>query len=167
MMLAAPPAALVSMFEPWADFFGDSNLLQTVVLYAHVGALLIGGGTAIAADRATLRMSSDVDRRRHLLEVSQMHRVVITSLVIIAVSGVLMFTADIEAFWASWIYWTKMVLVVLLLANGARMKKTESAASHDTPVSAAHWSTFRGTAITSLVLWLAVTLAGVALINYA
>ena len=167
MMVIAPPTALVSLFEPWADFYGDSNLVQTLVTYAHVGALLVGGGTAIAADRATLRTSSDVDRRRHLLEVSQMHRLVIACLGVIAISGLLMFAADIETFWASWIYWTKMGLVVLLLANGARMNKVETAASRDTPVSAAHWSAFRGTAITSLVLWLAVTLAGVALINYA
>jgi uncharacterized membrane protein len=167
MMIAAPPAALVSLVEPWSEFFGDSNFVQTLVLYAHVGALLVGGGTAIAADRATLRMSSDVDRRRHLLEVSQLHRVVITSLVFIATSGLLMFTADLEAFWGSWIFWTKMVLVVLLLANGARMQQAERAAARETVVTAAHWAAFRGTAITSLVLWLAIAFAGVALINYA
>ena len=82
-MLAAP-ASLVSLAEPWASFYGDSHLAQTVITFAHVGGLLVGGGAAIAADRATLRAASDVDRRRHLLEVSQLHRLVIGSLVVVA-----------------------------------------------------------------------------------
>jgi uncharacterized membrane protein len=127
----------------------------------------VGGGTAIAADRATLRLASDVDRRRHLLEIGQAHRVVVTSLVIVVVSGVLLFASDVETHWGSPIFWTKMALIVLLLANGARMQRVEKKAALDAVVSTAHWSAFRGTAIMSLVLWLAITLAGVALINYA
>jgi uncharacterized membrane protein len=165
-MLAAP-ASLVSLLEPWASFYGDSRLAQTLVTYAHVGGLLVGGGTAIAADRTTLRMASDVDRRRHLLDVSQLHRVVVSALVVMMLSGLLLVTADIETFWGSPIYWTKLVLVALLLGNGARMRSIERAAASDPVPSAAHWGAFRGTAITSLVLWLATTLAGVALVNYA
>ena len=165
-MLAAP-AALVSLLEPWASFYGDSRLAQTIVTFAHVGGLLVGGGTAIAADRATLRMASDVDRRRHLLDVSQLHRVVVIALIVVVLSGLLLVTADLEAFWSSPIYWVKLVLVAMLLANGARMRSIERAAAGDPVPSAAHWSAFRGTAMASLVLWLATTLAGVALINYA
>jgi hypothetical protein len=60
-----------------------------------------------------------------------------------------------------------MLLVVALLANGARMQRIEKKSALETVVSTAHWGALRGTAITSLVLWLAITLAGVALINYA
>jgi hypothetical protein len=165
-MLAAP-ASLVSLLEPWASFYGDSHLAQTLVTYAHVGGLVVGGGIAIATDRATLRLASDVDRRRHLIDVSHAHRVVVAALIVIVLSGLLLFTADIEAFWSSPIYWTKLVLVALLLGNGARMRSIERAAASDPVPSSAHWAAFRGTAIASLVLWLATTLAGVALINYA
>jgi len=165
--MIAPPSSLVSLFEPWASYYSDSHLAQTVVTFAHIGGLVVGGGAAIAADRGTLRMASDVDRRRHLLEIGQMHRLVITSLVVVVISGVLLFGSDIESHWESPIFWTKMLLVVLLLANGARMQGIEKKAARDSVVSTAHWSAFRGTAITSLVLWLAITLAGVALINYA
>jgi hypothetical protein len=165
-MLAAPDA-LVSMFEPWASLYGDSRAAQTLVTFAHVGGLLIGGGAAMAMDRATLRMASDVDRRRHLLEIGHAHRLVIGTLVVIALSGALLATADIEAFWSSRVYWTKMVLVIALLVNGARMNRIEAAALREPVVSSAHWSALRGTAITSLLLWLTITLAGVALINYA
>jgi uncharacterized membrane protein len=167
MMMIAPPPALVSLFEPWASFYGDSLLTSTIVTFAHVGALVVGGGVAIAADRTTLRVASDVDRRRHLLDVSQMHRFVVTSLVINIVSGFMLFASDVEAHWESWIFWVKMVLVVLLLVNGARMRGIETRAATESPVSTAHWSAFRGTALVSIALWLTTTLAGVALLNYA
>jgi uncharacterized membrane protein len=165
--MIAAPAFLVSLAEPWADFHSDSHLAQTLVTFAHVGGILVAGGIAIATDRTTLRVASDVDRRRHLLEVSQSHRVVIAALVVVVLSGVLQFASDVEAHWSAPIYWVKMALVATLLINGARMRRIESAAGADPVPSAAHWSAFRGTAITSLVLWLATTLAGVALINYA
>ena len=166
MMLAAP-ASLVSFFEPWSTFYGDSLFTQTVVTFAHVGGLLVGGGIAIATDRGTLRMAGDVDRRRHLIEMSHVHRAVIVALAVVVVSGVALVTADLEAIWGSWIYWVKMFLVILLLANGARMRKIESGASRDAVISAAQWSALRGSAMASLILWLATAFAGVALINYA
>lgn len=166
-MIIAPPAALVALVEPWASFYGDSPLAQTLVTFAHVGGLVIGGGMAIASDRTTLRLSSDVERRRHLLDVAHLHRIVLAALTTIILSGLMLFAADVEAHWASRIYWVKMVLVGLLLANGARMRRIEAAATGDAVVTAAHWRAFRGTAVASLTLWLTVTLAGVALINYA
>jgi hypothetical protein len=164
--MIAPPAFLVSLTDPWS-FYGDSHLVQTVVTFAHVGGLLVGGGIAIATDRWTLRVASDVDRRRHLIEVSQLHRLVITSLAVIVVSGVLLFASDLEAHWESPIFWIKMALIVGLLVNGARMRRIETAAAAEPVPSVAQWSAFRGTAIASVVLWLAISLAGVALVNYA
>lgn len=165
--MIAPPASLVSLCQRWADFYSDSQLTQTLVTFAHVGALVVGGGIAIATDRTTLRLASDVDRRRHLLDVASIHRAVVSSLLVVVFSGVLMFASDVETFWASPIFWVKMGLVVLLLVNGARMRRIETVAAADTTPSSAHWSALRGTAITSLALWLLVTLAGVALVNYA
>ena len=165
-MLAAPPS-LVSMVEPWSSFYGDSHLAQTLTTFAHIGGLVVGGGVAIATDRGTLRAASDVDRRRHLLESSQVHLVVIASLAVVAISGLLLLAADLETYWSSWIFWVKMALVALLLANGARMRRIEMHATRDTTVPSAHWGAFRGTAMVSLVLWLTITLAGVALLNYA
>ena len=165
--MLAPPSALVTLVEPWASFYSDSPLAQTLVTYAHIGGLVVGGGAAIAADRVTLRMASDVDRRRHLLEIGRAHRLVLTSLAIVAVSGLLMFTSDLETYWASPVFWIKMALVIGLLVNGARMQRIERKATLESVVSSAQWGAMRGTAMASLILWLAITLAGVALINYA
>lgn len=167
MMLVAPPASLVSLFEPWASFYSDSKLAETLVMFGHVGPLVVGGGVAIAADRATLRTSSDVERRRHLLEVAGLHRLVIVSLIVVILTGVMLLAADLETFWGSWIFWVKMLLVAMLLANGARIHAVERRALSEPVISAAHWSALRGTAITSIALWLTITLAGVALVNYA
>ena len=165
--MIAPPQSLVALVQPWADYYSDSHLAQTLVTFAHIGGLLVGGGIAIAADRTTLRMTSDVDRKRHLLDVSNAHRVVVGSLIVVVLSGILLFASDVEAHWESWIFWVKMALVAVLLVNGARMRSIERRASTDSVLSVAHWGAFRGTAITSLVLWLATTLAGVALLSYA
>jgi hypothetical protein len=166
-MMLAPPPSLVSLAQPWADFYGDSHLAQTIVTFAHVGGVVVGGGVAIATDRITLRVASDVDRRRHLLDVAHIHRVVILSLAAVVVSGLLLLASDLEAYWGSPVYWTKMALVVALLVNGARMRRIETRAAADTLPGMAQWGALRATALTSLVLWLATTLAGVALINYA
>ena len=165
--MIAAPEFLVALAQPWADFYSDSKLTETLVTFAHVGALLVGGGIAIAADRTTLRTSSDVERKRHLLDVAQSHRAVIVSLGVVVLSGLLLFGSAVEAFWGSWIYWTKMGLVVLLLVNGARMQGIERKAAADPVVSTAHWSAFRGATIMSLTLWLITSLAGVALLSYA
>ena len=165
--MIAPPEFLISLTKPWADFYSDSKLAETLVTFAHVGALLVGGGIAIAADRTTLRTASDVERKRHLLDVGESHRAVVISLVVVVLSGLLLFASDVESFWGSWIYWTKMGLVVLLLVNGLRMQGIERRAAADPVVSTAHWSAFRGAAMVSLALWLVTSLAGVALLSYA
>ena len=165
--MIVPPSALVTLFEPWASYYSDSHLAQTVVTFAHIGGLVVGGGTAITADRGTLRMASDVDRRRHLFEVGRAHRLVLMSLAVVVVSGLLLFASDVETYWGSPIFWTKMALVAALLVNGARMQRVERKATLESVVSSAQWGAMRGNAMASLVLWLAITLAGVALINYA
>ena len=82
------------------------------------------------------------------------------------VSGMLQFFADVETFFTSVYFWIKLGLVGLLLLNGFLMTRTEQqlTASGD---SVALWARMRTIALVSAVLWLATTLAGVVLKEFA
>jgi hypothetical protein len=135
----------------------------------HLAALLVGGGIALASDRATLRAArGDAPARaRQLAELGLTHRVVIVSLLVASASGVALFFTDVETFAVSAAFWVKMGLVALLLLNGLLMTRTESALRRAPGGGddAAPWARLRTTAVASGVLWLATLLAGVALTN--
>jgi hypothetical protein len=167
--MITPPAALISLLKPWADFYGDSKATETFVTALHVGGLLLAGGLAIATDRSTLRTLAlpVTERASHLRELAAVHRWVLTGLTIIVVSGVALATADLETFWASKVYWTKMGLVVALLYNGFVMTRTEQLLARDASETSRGWRTLRRVAVSSLVLWFAIAILGVALVNYS
>jgi hypothetical protein len=164
-----PPESLVSLLQPWNDFYSHSKTAETIVLFFHIGGLLLAGGFAIAADRATIRsMGTSVSSRAaQLKELGATHRWVITGLVLVVLSGVALLTSDIETFWGSWIYWLKMFLVAVLLLNGLQMTRIESALELDPSETSPKWSALHRTALVSLVLWFATTFVGVALANFA
>jgi uncharacterized membrane protein len=159
------PSALVTLLEPWAEAYGNSGALPTLIVFGHLAGLLLAGGTAIVLDRATLRVSSGPtdERQRQLDALHAGHRWVIGGLALSALTGVLLLTADIETYVASAVFWTKMGLIGLLLVNGYVMTRAERGAR--TTPDGARWNALRSRAITSLVLWFAVVLAGVALVN--
>ena len=167
--MMAAPEFLVNAFAPWNDLYSHSAVVETIVQFLHIGGLLFAGGLAIAADRGSLRAIrvAAANRTTHLEELAAVHRWVVTGLGIVVTSGVLLLTADIEAFFGSPVYWVKMVLVILLLANGYWMTKAEQALRADPSDDSPAWSRLHRAAIRSLVLWFTVTLAGIALVNLA
>src|SRR6266702_3035138 len=93
-------ARLSDLMTMWGSFYANHAVLRTLIAFAHVAPLIIGGGAAIAADRATLvalRLET-VDRGPQREALHNTHPLVIGSLVLTAVSGALMFAADIETF---------------------------------------------------------------------
>src|SRR6476469_7681559 len=142
-MMIAPPEALVDLFKPWNDFYSHSKLAETIVTFAHVGGVLLAGGLAISADRGTLRsLRLAASERGHFTrEQAAVHRWVLTGLTLVVLSGLALLTSDFETFWGSWIYWTKMALVVALLANGLVMTRAEQALTRDSSDGATAWST--------------------------
>ncbi len=107
------------MFESWNEIYSNSAVWRTAILFAHVGGLLVGGGCAVAADRLTL-LAPPGDSHP-LRAISGIHRLVLTSLAFIFVSGALMLAANLDTYLVSRWFWTKMAFVVLLLINGARL----------------------------------------------
>jgi len=159
------PASLVHLFEPWSHLYSDSKIIPTVVVFAHIAALVFAGGLAVTLDRATLRaFRSSEFRWRQLEDLAAAHRLVLFGLALSFITGVLLFTADLETFYGSWIFWGKMTLIVLLLTNGYAMTRLESRI-RETPnaADAAGWKRLRTTAAVSITLWFIIAFAGVAL----
>jgi len=161
----AAPEALVRLFEPWSQLYGESTPIATLVVFGHVAALVFAGGLAVTLDRATLRAFREggAAREHQLRQLAASHRVVVTGLGVSAVTGLLLLAADFEAIFESPIFWTKLVLIGVLLANGYGIVRAERQVRAGGPGAEAGWSALRRTAIASLVLWFLVAFVGVAL----
>jgi hypothetical protein len=159
--------------KPWAKIFSDSRAVSSTVTFLHLGGLLFAGGLAIASDRATFRATrgTDEDRSRLLEDLRNAHAWVLSGLSVIFVSGLLLALSDVKTFGNSPIYWTKMSLVVLLLANGSLLQRTEQKLRSGTLLTQSTaprkrlWSKLRFAAAASMTLWTAIVLAGVVLIQ--
>ena len=154
--------ALTSAAQAWGTYYSDHTAIRIAVSFCHFAGLMAGGGLAVAADRGTLRHArgSAAERAAHLDELYAIHRVVVSGLVLVFASGILMAAADLETMLASRIYWTKMALVALLVANGVVMQRAERLA-RTAPVKG--WPRLHRAAVTSLVLWFLIVLAGTVL----
>lgn len=164
----SPPATLIELARPWAALYGDSKTLTILVTFVHVAGLLLGGGLALSTDRATIRAIRQAvhDRVQHLEALRSVHQTVVAGLAITFLSGILLFLSDVKTFWVSWVFWLKMALIVALLANGLVMTRAERVLRADgVREDDRAWTHLHRTAVVSLVLWYAITLAGVALVN--
>jgi uncharacterized membrane protein len=162
------PIALVQLARPWAALYSDSKPLTISITFFHVAGLLLGGGLALATDGATIRAIRQAvhDRVQHLEALRSVHRTVVVGLAITFVSGLLLFLSDVKTFWGSWVFWLKMALIAALLLNGLVMTGAERRLRADgVREDDRGWTHLHRTAVVSLVLWYAITLAGVALVN--
>jgi len=163
-------ARLAHLAEPWKTRYSDSTALATAVMSVHLGAMLVAGGLAIAADRGTWRAARAArpgGRRRQLVEIGGTHRPVTIALALVMLSGVLIFLSDVETFATSIAFWAKMALVALLLGNGLVMMRAETALRRGALGGAEGverwWRVLRGSAVASAVLWVATVFAGTVL----
>jgi len=153
------PSFLVPVADSWAAFYGDHRVVSVTVRFLHLSAIVVGGGTALAADRRTLRsIGSGELREAAIAEMGAAHHVVVPALALVVATGGLMALSDRATFFASTAYWTKMGLFVLLLANGGLLLAGERAYVAG---RAAGTSLLRAGSGLSLLLWLAVLFAGV------
>lgn len=158
---------LVAVCEPWATLYGGSTPLSVGLTFAHLGSMMVGGGLALAADRSVLRagMPATPAARLALADtVGDVHRPVVTALVISAISGGLQLAADLETLAVSKVMWVKIGLLLLLGINGFLMLRNEQGV-RDAAGAVPAFRALRMRAITSVVLWLAITLAGVGLMQ--
>jgi uncharacterized membrane protein len=156
-MVAA--ALLPQIVARWARLYADNKAVSTSFTYLHLAGVLVGGGFAVAADRAALRLSREQGAHwsRDLASLTTVHRWVIAGLALTFVSGLFMMLADLGTFLPSVVFWTKMGLIVLLIANGYLKLRAEAALQNGVVPA---WRRLRRTAVMSLVLWFVVLLAG-------
>lgn len=155
---------LSSLLASWASYYANHAAVRTLIAFVHVAALIAGGGMAITADRAMLSAlrKDEAGRRLQLDALHATHRTVVFSLALIAISGLLLFGADVETYSYSRFFWIKMGLVAGLVVNGALIWGAERRARLG---DSSAWPRLRLTALSSIVLWLLTTLGGVALPN--
>lgn len=150
------------VLDAWASVYANHAVLRAGVLYIHIAGLLAAGGSAMTVDLETIKVNREdtAARAAHLRVLQRTHALVVAGLAMIVVSGLLQVGADVGTFVASRIFWLKMVLVVLLLMNGALILGGERRVQRDVPGA---WARLHTTAVVSLVLWFVITFAGVAL----
>ena len=167
-------ADIAAFVQPFADAYANSKAMSATTTAVHIGGLLAGGGLAIATDRTVLRTSLNdgLAQRAVLTNLASTHKLVVTALVAIVISGLAFLSADIKTFGVSPVYWTKMALVALLLLNGLRLRRAEARLQHSAvtldnvePVSPRDWRALRQSATTSLILWFTIMVLGVVLAN--
>ena len=151
------------LIERWARLYNDHKAISDAVTFAHLAGILVGGGVAIAADRAAIGMApaSDVPYTPPLGG-RDVHRWVVVGLGVILVSGLLMLCADVHTYVTAPLFWVKMGLTLVLIGNGWVRMRAEQAVLAGMQAARRR---FRRTSVASLVLWLVILLAGVMLVT--
>ena len=149
-------AQLTALFSSWSSFYGDHQAVSVTIRSLHLLALVVGGGAAVTADRRVLTSRRSPLLTDALAYMHRSHRIVISAFAVIVVTGLLMALADVSTYSVSTLFWTKMGLVALLVANGWFLT---FAGERATP-SESPWRgrLIAGSAI-SLVLWLVIVYA--------
>jgi hypothetical protein len=159
-------AGIADVTAPWAHRYGDSVLLQSLVMFVHLGSLLLAGGLAIASDRAALRAARPDGaawRSPALAQIAAAHGPVLVGLAFALASGALLLAADVETFLASPVLWLKFGLIALLFVNGALLRRAQHAASEGAAIPG--WDGLRNAAARSIALWFALVLVSVVMVN--
>jgi hypothetical protein len=166
--MGAIAEGLASFFTPWIDLYASSALLETMVMFLHLGGMVAAGGMAFTLDRSVLRASREggTDKGRLAEELHQSHGAVVIGLGVVMASGVALTVSDPTVFLESWIYWAKMVTVVLLLVNGLFLKNAGEGLLA-APDDAAAFHRLKVSAVRSGGLWALSILGGIAITMYA
>lgn len=143
-----------SIISTWADWYGNSMALSTAVISLHLGGMLLGGGLAVASDRAALRALKRPEPLAALLaELAAIHRPVVIGLVVTCATGLLMLAADLDSLLPSPVFWIKMGVLVALIGNGWRVRQTARCLEAG-PTDAVRWrARLRSAVVVSLALW--------------
>ena len=155
-------ATTVASFTNWWSVYdSDHQMLSLTLRYVHLAALMVGGGTALAIDRVVLgtaRRRTEDRRQAAMTALSGSHRVVVPALIVVALTGVLMTAADWSTFEVSKLFWSKMALFALLVANGGALVAAERRYAEG--VALEKWRGVIMASGASVLLWLLILWVG-------
>lgn len=152
---------MASFTNWWAAYYSDHQMISLTVRYVHLAALMVGGGTALAIDRVVLgtaRRRTQDRREAAMTALSGSHRVVVPALIVVAITGVLMTAADWSTFEASRLFWIKMALFAMLVANGGALVAAER--RYADGVALEKWRRVVIASGASVLLWLVILWVG-------
>ena len=162
-------ATVDALAEPWQKLYSHSTIVATLVLFGHVGGLIVAAALTFSTEAGALRLdpADDGARERYLRAVSPARNTIAAALALAIVSGFLLFLTDLEAFAISPVFWTKMFLVVLLLTNAFVASRLDARLREDAATQRREglWRRRRASAWATAVLWFALVLSGSALAN--
>lgn len=160
-------SAIGGLTAPWADLYGSSATLGTLVMFLHLGGTVAAGGLAVTLDQAVLRSGGDGWPLRPDLAriLHRSHGAVIGGLGVVFLSGLLLTASDPEWFLVSPLYWAKMAAVALLLLNGWFLKRAGDRLREE-PDDPDAFRSLRRSALRSGALWALTLLVGVAMTMY-
>ena len=155
----------MSLVARWAHLYSDHKAVSETVNFVHFGGVLLAGGLAVAADRATLRLARADDIETNtgswaLKVFAGVPRLVLTGLAFVVASGLLLTFAVLDTYLSSVVFWSKMALVATLLANGWIRLRAENAVRQGNEGA---WPAYRRTSVASLILWFTLVLLGTVL----
>jgi hypothetical protein len=151
---------MIRKISSWAAFYDAHRMVSVTIRYLHLAGLVVGGGTALSADRRILKAArlGPTERSATVAALHASHRVVVPALAVVVVTGALMTATDTATFLGSRLFWSKMGLVTLLLLNGAGLLAAERAVSRE---RGRGWAWLGLTSAASLFLWLVILFMGV------
>jgi hypothetical protein len=150
----------VGVIAWWSSYYGNHQIASVSIRFLHLAGLILGGGTGLFADRQVLGAvwAGSEERVAVLATLNRAHPHVVSWILIVGVTGVLMTTADLTTFLVSKVYWIKMVLVGLLIANGIVLLLVERR-TRRLGVSAG-WPRLVTVSTISAILWLTTLFMG-------
>lgn len=151
---------MVGIVAWWSSYYDHHQIVSVTIRFLHLAGLVMGGGTGLFADRQVLRAarSALAEREAVLVTLSRAHAHVISWILIVGITGVLMTAADTATFLESKLYWIKMILVGLLIANGVALFFVEGRTRR--LGAATEWPRLVVVSSISAVLWLATLFLG-------
>jgi hypothetical protein len=153
-------AVLVGITEWWSSYYGNHQLASVSIRFLHLAGIVMGAGTGLFADRQILGAvrAKMQEREAVLAAVNREHAHVVSWIIVIGTTGVLMTAADTSTFMVSKLYWIKMAMVGLLIANGIALLLAEQRA-RKIGVDAG-WPRLIAVSTISAILWLTILFLG-------